>query len=102
MANTPSVVHCFSWGGEAGVTEAVKITLRNRKSREKRVNRGPYMVDANRYCFANPSITKRRTERVRRFKRVRHDCYDSRAAEEIRREITLARVSDVMGVGGPC
>jgi hypothetical protein len=26
------------------------------------------MVDANRYCFANPSITKRRTERVRRFK----------------------------------
>ena len=58
------------------------------------------MVDANRYCFANPSITKRRTERVRRFKRVRHDCYDSRAAEEIRRGITLATDFDVIGDGG--
>ena len=46
MANTLSVVHCFSWGGEAGVTEAVKITLRTKESREKRVNRGLYMVDA--------------------------------------------------------
>src|SRR6202166_5357624 len=102
MASTLSTVHCVPWAGDGGFKKAAKITLRNRKSREKRVNRGPYMVDANRYCFANPSITKRRTERVRRFKRVRHDCYDSRAAEEIRREITLARVSDVMGVGGPC
>jgi hypothetical protein len=58
------------------------------------------MVDANRYCFANPSITKRRTERVRRFKRVRHDCYDSRPAEEIRRGITLATDFDVIGDGG--
>jgi hypothetical protein len=58
------------------------------------------MVDANRCCFANPSITKRRTERVRRFKRVRHDCYDSRAAEEIRRGVGLAADFDVIGDGG--
>jgi hypothetical protein len=58
------------------------------------------MVDANRYCFANPSITKRRTGRVRRFKRVRHDCYDSRATEEIRRAIRLAADFDVIGDGG--
>jgi hypothetical protein len=57
------------------------------------------MVDANRYCFANPSITKRRTERVRRFKRVRHDRYDSRATEEIRRGVRLAADFDVIGDG---
>lgn len=57
------------------------------------------MVDANRYCFANPSITKRRTERVRRFKKVRHDCCDSREAEEIRRGVGLAADFDVIGDG---
>src|ERR1700730_410340 len=73
MASTLSTVHGVPWAGDGGVKKAAKIKLRNRKSREKRVNRGPYMVDANPYCFANPSITKRRAQRVRRFHRCGHD-----------------------------
>jgi hypothetical protein len=67
MASTLSVVHCVPWAGDCGVTETARITMKTRKSREKRVNRGPYVVNANPYCFANPSITKRRAERLQRF-----------------------------------
>ena len=47
-------------------------------------------MDANPYCFVNPSITKRRTEGMRRFTGVRPTLGNTKSAVDF----------DVIGDGG--